>query len=131
MMVLFFFFKQRTAYEMRISYWSSDVCSSDLGAQPEVEILLDDLGPSCQRAADRLDRIGGDRLDLRQQRLHGVGTVLAVDQQPVEHARGAPFGREPAPEGLPHPELARSGSARLLGVILGPAALFPTCQRHW
>src|SRR3546814_9674227 len=30
--MLFFFFKQKTAYEMRISDWSSDVCSSDLGA---------------------------------------------------------------------------------------------------
>src|SRR3546814_10961157 len=30
--VLFFFFKQKTAYEMRISDWSSDVCSSDLSA---------------------------------------------------------------------------------------------------
>src|SRR3546814_1650075 len=29
-MVMFFFFKQKTAYEMRISDWSSDVCSSDL-----------------------------------------------------------------------------------------------------
>src|SRR3546814_1958155 len=29
-MSLFFFFKQKTAYEMRISDWSSDVCSSDL-----------------------------------------------------------------------------------------------------
>src|SRR3546814_2809211 len=29
-MVLVFFFKQKTAYEMRISDWSSDVCSSDL-----------------------------------------------------------------------------------------------------
>src|SRR3546814_10258006 len=29
-MVLFFFFNQKTAYEMRISDWSSDVCSSDL-----------------------------------------------------------------------------------------------------
>src|SRR3546814_8402119 len=28
--VLFFFFKQKTAYEMRISDWSSDGCSSDL-----------------------------------------------------------------------------------------------------
>src|SRR3546814_5561178 len=34
--LLFFFFKQKTAYEMRISDWSSDVCSSDLsgGAAP-------------------------------------------------------------------------------------------------
>src|SRR3546814_16273286 len=29
----FFCFKQKTAYEMRISDWSSDVCSSDLGAR--------------------------------------------------------------------------------------------------
>src|SRR3546814_3842403 len=29
---LFFFFKQKTAYEMRISDWSSDVCASDLRA---------------------------------------------------------------------------------------------------
>src|SRR3546814_16841146 len=30
MLCVFFFFKQKTAYEMRISDWSSDVCSSDL-----------------------------------------------------------------------------------------------------
>src|SRR3546814_12831201 len=30
---MFFFFKQKTAYEMRISDWSSDVCSSDLHLQ--------------------------------------------------------------------------------------------------
>src|SRR3546814_8758063 len=29
-MTVFFFFKEKTAYEMRISDWSSDVCSSDL-----------------------------------------------------------------------------------------------------
>src|SRR3546814_6675840 len=32
-MSYFFFFMQRTAYEMRISVWSSDVCSSDLHAR--------------------------------------------------------------------------------------------------
>src|SRR3546814_3026548 len=31
----FFFFKQKTAYEMRISDWSSDVCSSDLLAKTQ------------------------------------------------------------------------------------------------
>src|SRR3546814_10892615 len=36
---LFFLFKQKTAYEMRISDWSSDVCSSDLDEAPF--ILLD------------------------------------------------------------------------------------------
>src|SRR3546814_4837982 len=33
--ILFFFFKQKTAYEMRISDWSSDVCSSDLAQRPD------------------------------------------------------------------------------------------------
>src|SRR3546814_17400481 len=32
--MLFFFFKQKTSYEMRISDWSSDVCSSDLLCLP-------------------------------------------------------------------------------------------------
>src|SRR3546814_10894492 len=36
-MFFFFFFKQKTAYEMRISDWSSDVCYSDLS--PEVQYM--------------------------------------------------------------------------------------------
>src|SRR3546814_4651859 len=36
----FFFFKQKTAYEMRISDWSSDVCSSDLGDAVGAEVVL-------------------------------------------------------------------------------------------
>src|SRR3546814_627445 len=39
-MLCFFFFKQKTAYEMRISDWSSDVCSSDLTWKPTPGILL-------------------------------------------------------------------------------------------
>src|SRR3546814_12906180 len=39
----FFFFKQKTAYEMRISDWSSDVCSSDL-AQARQRIALQNPG---------------------------------------------------------------------------------------
>src|SRR3546814_5193810 len=40
--VFFFFFKQKTAYEMRISDWSSDVCSSDLlapGVHAEAQLV--------------------------------------------------------------------------------------------
>src|SRR3546814_17544244 len=36
----FFFFKQKTAYEMRIIDWSSDVCSSDLPAEINRRIIL-------------------------------------------------------------------------------------------
>src|SRR3546814_20979718 len=39
--MFFFFFKQKTAYEMRISDWSSDVCTSDLSLEhPEEADLL-------------------------------------------------------------------------------------------
>src|SRR3546814_1429533 len=37
MLFIFVFFKQKTAYEMRISDWSSDVCSSDLPMTPAPE----------------------------------------------------------------------------------------------
>src|SRR3546814_7555724 len=36
--VTLFFFKQKTAYEMRISDWSSDVCSSDLANTPIIAV---------------------------------------------------------------------------------------------
>src|SRR3546814_2368615 len=38
--LLFFFFKQKTAYEMRISDWSSDVCSSDLFYDPMIAKVI-------------------------------------------------------------------------------------------
>src|SRR3546814_971929 len=54
-MYFFFFFKQKTAYEMRISDWSSDVCSSDLAdtfpQQPEVHEMVDVAMQACQRGA--------------------------------------------------------------------------------
>src|SRR3546814_10406562 len=40
---LFFFFKQKTAYEMRISDWSSDVCSSDLASSAESGYFLEEV----------------------------------------------------------------------------------------
>src|SRR3546814_10525222 len=45
------FFKQKTAYEMRISDWSSDVCSSDLGlgANPPMDDALDPWHPDARR----------------------------------------------------------------------------------
>src|SRR3546814_2777526 len=60
--ILVFFFKQKTAYELRISDWSSDVCSSDLDARAgdgeiagdvlearhAAQLGLDDAGPFVQ-----------------------------------------------------------------------------------
>src|SRR3546814_5925170 len=39
---VFFFFKQKTAYELRISDWSSDVCSSDLHDQRQADEPAED-----------------------------------------------------------------------------------------
>src|SRR3546814_21144731 len=47
----FFFFKQKTAYEMRISDWSSDVCSSDL--QSHLLVLLTAGANSAERPVAR------------------------------------------------------------------------------
>src|SRR3546814_8131035 len=52
--VYFFFFKQKTAYEMRISDWSSDVCSSDL-PRPQLESQLGD-GPAADRIVVLVER---------------------------------------------------------------------------
>src|SRR3546814_5916864 len=50
---LFFFFKQKTAYEMRISDWSSDVCSSDLlgpgGYPPDPDAAAASLSDAARR----------------------------------------------------------------------------------
>src|SRR3546814_12443517 len=53
-MCCFFFFKQKTAYEMRISDWSSDVCSSDLSNDDRRAAPLPECGPACLS----LDRCG-------------------------------------------------------------------------
>src|SRR3546814_1456378 len=44
--ILFFFFKQKTAYEMRISDWSSDVCSSDLELAANTIVMAAALLPA-------------------------------------------------------------------------------------
>src|SRR3546814_7460992 len=82
--VLFVFcFKQKTAYEMRISDWSSDVCSSDLNPRSTATGLTHFLAGSWQSEAERpgtflhsvargngwLDDKGGVRGDCRQQLL--------------------------------------------------------------
>src|SRR3546814_3091781 len=82
--LFFFFFKQKTAYEMRISDWSSDVCSSDLQpAQPRdadhplaivareemvMEVEDPEFGPLplARPARDDLARLAGIRSEERR-----------------------------------------------------------------
>src|SRR3546814_1394217 len=50
----FFFFKQKTAYEMRISDWSSDVCSSDLATNLGLSRMAEVCGAGSRRALLRM-----------------------------------------------------------------------------
>src|SRR3546814_10065886 len=54
--LFFFFFKQKTAYEMRISDWSSDVCSSDLSHDMVDRARWVDPGMR-ERGLDQADRL--------------------------------------------------------------------------
>src|SRR3546814_15925301 len=55
---MFFFFKQKTAYEMRISDWSSDVCSSDLIIVPGYGMAVAQAQHALREMADKLKEEG-------------------------------------------------------------------------
>src|SRR3546814_8413501 len=65
----FFFFKQKTAYEMRISDWSSDVCSSDL------------------RVDQRDERVAVERMALGEGLHHGARLPHRRSQERSEERR--------------------------------------------
>src|SRR3546814_10482165 len=71
---MFFFFKQKTAYEMRISDWSSDVCSSDL---PPVDRdrLAGQIIAAVREQEDKEILKLGHRAETTQR--HGVGARRA------------------------------------------------------
>src|SRR3546814_6894349 len=54
----FFVFKQKTAYEMRISDWSSDVCSSDLDRARPIATRLANLDREPEQARGKVPRRG-------------------------------------------------------------------------
>src|SRR3546814_17618013 len=72
----FFFFKQKTAYEMRISDWSSDVCSSDL-----LEVAVDALRRTSDSVAHEL------RTPLARLRSHLEEMAESESHSPASIAR--------------------------------------------
>src|SRR3546814_18179012 len=71
---LFFFFKQKTAYEMRISDWSSDVCSSDLhSAARKTRRPLCRGGSADQHPAEAAGRMASPVLGARSRSRHRRG----------------------------------------------------------
>src|SRR3546814_1584592 len=72
----FFFFKQKTAYEMRISDWSSDVCSSDLPRRGE-------------EVANAFERNRRDRL-IERQLAHARRKMFDIGGQAVAGGEHGP-----------------------------------------
>src|SRR3546814_3383747 len=88
--LVFFFFKQKTAYEMRISDWSSDVCSSDLGG----ECRGDEPGGA---GADRAGRSGAhppDRAVSGAAADRGCGSDGRTAQKTFDRGRENPRDRK-------------------------------------
>src|SRR3546814_11508817 len=92
LILVFFFFKQKTAYELRISDWSSDVCSSDLKPPETAERARrsrhqpESLAPECAIGLWRLSTAGArhpvDRIfEHRRDRAIMFGT--GEDDSPV------------------------------------------------
>src|SRR3546814_16092094 len=92
----FVFFKQKTAYEMRISDWSSDVCSSDLRTGEILdklpyygELLAQDIPPGTPLASDppekRFGKITNPTVHIGLRQLEKlVNAIIAVHGRPEQ-----------------------------------------------
>src|SRR3546814_15156302 len=102
LLFMFFFFKQKTAYEMRISDWSSDVCSSDLRFFAGAEaVALGDEGRRrriVRRQRDGQRVVGGERAEgsaeqrVRSCREHRQAVVLALAEPLDPETEGGALG---------------------------------------
>src|SRR3546814_16263486 len=86
----FFFFKQKTAYEMRISDWSSDVCSSDLLRTFSIDLTagrLQDLAVTEAKVAITGFEESKGAIDIEVVTAGPVASALAVlDSPPLGYA---------------------------------------------
>src|SRR3546814_5297479 len=117
-----FFFKQKTAYEMRISDWSSDVCSSD---------LLHGVGISVVNAlSDRLDvEVVIDQQLYTQSYSRGTPTTRLVKQGHVHNRRGTKITFHPDAEIFGKGATFRP--SRLHRMARSKAYLFGGVQIRW
>src|SRR3546814_1670206 len=100
---LIFFFKQKTAYEMRISDWSSDVCSSDLadaGSAPD-HVRRNRWAGSC---GGSLGKWGRSRVEPVGKRGEGVEVQVRADvfMRPVARFAVDPAAAQPGARGAEH-----------------------------
>src|SRR3546814_15444884 len=101
--IFFFFFKQKTAYEMRISDWSSDVCSSDLEGtwRPQAVPDLRRYGYRMSGRDYHVDIAGnfevafdGEADLMRHMAMRTAGPDERIDQSPAGPENGREACRE-------------------------------------
>src|SRR3546814_11270242 len=94
----FCFFKQKTAYEMRISDWSSDVCSSDLEFVESVgRMALDHAGEHIAEPGIGFDAVELGGLDQRANHGPAMTAAVASGEQmvfPAERSEERRVGKE-------------------------------------
>src|SRR3546814_9752442 len=83
----FFFFKQKTAYEMRISDWSSDVCSSDLPEPMTLKSQLIEDMKSAMKSGEKT-RLGVIRLINAAIKQREVDERIELDDRSEERRGG-------------------------------------------
>src|SRR3546814_17901038 len=90
------FFKQKTSYVMRISVWSSDVCSSDLIVGRVVSLRRDAIAQDCLGPADAIEKAdrlaiavecGQEQLFMIAEQEARFGALCPQVDQPVDHLR--------------------------------------------
>src|SRR3546814_8868806 len=94
-MWLFFFFKQKTAYEMRISDWSSDVCSSDLHShvRRQQQPADDQNRERQQNETDHQQEQGNHSCRALDEHVHrSPGSLLHCPSMPHHTARSTTAG---------------------------------------
>src|SRR3546814_6385309 len=88
----FFFFKQKTAYEMRISDWSSDVCSSDLGSNERGNRIARQPQEQCLAVSPRHQGFPGPQRNPPEIDRSPSHFKRGLDQIMIPHRR-SPRGR--------------------------------------
>src|SRR3546814_165416 len=90
----FFFFKQKTAYEMRISDWSSDVCSSDLTAAAAIEPAFPEPPPTPAPVSAATPEASGN--DAAAEAANDAGETAVPPEVAQTPVTGAPAPTTPS-----------------------------------
>src|SRR3546814_17632524 len=95
LLYVFFFFKQKTAYEMRISDWSSDVCSSDLivGNPAADQASIPPFNTKVGRVVFASKRSRADAVSIPERHMKITSVEGSIVSRPVSPCESGSIGR--------------------------------------